>query len=79
MRKSPLMLSLSIVSTTVCRLIVELTPSRSNSFPPHSANPGMSTRNYVLNSSFPPKPLTDETQTLQDAGLLNAVVIQKFQ
>ncbi|SPO23793.1 related to SHP1 - potential regulatory subunit for Glc7p [Ustilago trichophora] len=44
----------------------------------NAANPGMSTRSYVLNSSFPPKPLTDESQTLQDAGLLNAVVIQKF-
>lgn len=50
------------------------------SFPrPYSANPGMSTRNYVLNSSFPPKPLADESLTLQDAGLLNSVVIQKFQ
>ena len=45
----------------------------------YSANPGMSTRNYVLNSSFPPKPLADESLTLQDAGLLNSVVIQKFQ
>lgn len=45
----------------------------------NAANPGMSTRNYVLTASFPPKPLTDESQTLQDAGLLNAVVIQKFQ
>ncbi|EST05184.1 SEP domain protein [Kalmanozyma brasiliensis GHG001] len=45
----------------------------------NAANPGMSSRDYVLNSSFPPKPLTDESQTLQDAGLLNAVVIQKFQ
>lgn len=44
-----------------------------------SANPVTSTRNYVLNASFPPKPLSDESQTLQDAGLLNAVVIQKFQ
>lgn len=43
------------------------------------ANPGMSTRNYVLSSSFPPKTLTDESQTLETAGLLNAVVIQKFQ
>lgn len=45
----------------------------------NSANPGMSTRNYTLNASFPPKPLADESQTLQEAGLLNAVVIQKFQ
>ncbi|KAJ1597365.1 hypothetical protein NDA14_005790 [Ustilago hordei] len=45
----------------------------------NAANPVTSTRNYVLNASFPPKPLSDESQTLQDAGLLNAVVIQKFQ
>ena len=45
----------------------------------NAANPGMSSRSYVLNASFPPKPLTDESQTLQEAGLLNAVVIQKFQ
>ncbi|CDU26396.1 related to SHP1-potential regulatory subunit for Glc7p [Sporisorium scitamineum] len=45
----------------------------------NAANPGMSTRNYTLNASFPPKPLADESQTLQEAGLLNAVVIQKFQ
>ncbi|SOV03886.1 related to SHP1 - potential regulatory subunit for Glc7p [Ustilago sp. UG-2017a] len=45
----------------------------------NAANPATSTRNYVLNASFPPKPLSDESQTLQDAGLLNAVVIQKFQ
>ncbi|GAC97461.1 hypothetical protein PHSY_005047 [Pseudozyma hubeiensis SY62] len=45
----------------------------------NAANPGMSTRSYVLTSSFPPKPLTDESQTLEQAGLLNAVVIQKFQ
>ncbi|CBQ73286.1 related to SHP1-potential regulatory subunit for Glc7p [Sporisorium reilianum SRZ2] len=44
----------------------------------NAANPGMSTRSYTLNASFPPKPLTDESLTLQDAGLLNAVVIQKF-
>lgn len=45
----------------------------------NAANPGMSSRSYVLNASFPPKPLTDETQTLQEAGLLNSVIIQKFQ
>lgn len=43
------------------------------------ANPGLSTRSYTLNASFPPKPLMDESLTLQEAGLLNAVVIQKFQ
>lgn len=32
---------------------------------------------FILTSSFPPKALTDDAQTLKDAGLLNAVVIQK--
>ncbi|KAN0065743.1 protein phosphatase regulator [Thecaphora frezii] len=45
----------------------------------NASHPGMSSRNYVLQSSFPPKPLTDETQTISAAGLINAVVIQKFQ
>ncbi|TKY89257.1 hypothetical protein EX895_001788 [Sporisorium graminicola] len=45
----------------------------------NAANPGLSTRSYTLNASFPPKPLMDESLTLQEAGLLNAVVIQKFQ
>jgi UBX domain-containing protein 1 len=35
-------------------------------------------RSYVLQMSFPPKPITDESQTLKDAGLVNAVVIQKW-
>ncbi|SPO36018.1 related to SHP1 - potential regulatory subunit for Glc7p [Pseudozyma flocculosa] len=45
----------------------------------NASHPGMSSRNYVLQASFPPKPLTDETQTIKDAGLVNSVVIQKFQ
>lgn len=32
---------------------------------------------FTLTTSFPPKALTDESQTLKEAGLLNAVVIQK--
>ncbi|EIE25240.1 ubiquitin-like protein [Coccomyxa subellipsoidea C-169] len=30
-----------------------------------------------LMSAYPPKPLTDENATLEQAGLLNAVIIQK--
>ncbi|KAF7811209.1 plant UBX domain-containing protein 4-like [Senna tora] len=36
-------------------------------------------RNYQLQMmGFPPKPLTDETQSIESAGLANSVVIQKF-
>lgn len=36
-------------------------------------------RNYKLQMmSFPPKLLTDETQSIEAAGLANSVVIQKF-
>ncbi|KDN42610.1 SEP-domain-containing protein [Tilletiaria anomala UBC 951] len=44
----------------------------------NAANAGMETRPYVLQTSFPPKPIEDESATLKDAGLLNAVVIQKW-
>ncbi|CAO1623333.1 unnamed protein product [Parajaminaea phylloscopi] len=35
-------------------------------------------RSYALQASFPPKPVEDEQQTLKDAGLINAVVLQKW-
>ncbi len=38
----------------------------------------MAGRDYVLMTTFPNKELTDETLTLADAKLLNAVVVQKF-
>ena len=44
----------------------------------NASHPGMSDRPYTLQSSFPPKPLTDETMTLKDAGLVNAVIILKW-
>lgn len=44
----------------------------------NAAHPGMASRSYVLQASFPPKPLTDEEATLKQAGLVGAVVIQKF-
>lgn len=44
----------------------------------NSSQPGMSTRSYALQASFPPKVFEDESQTLKDAGLVNAVVQQKW-
>ena len=35
-------------------------------------------RDYVLMTNFPKKVLTDETQTVEEAGLLGAVVHQKY-
>lgn len=36
-------------------------------------------RNYQLQTmGFPPKVLTDETETIEQAGLANSVIIQKF-
>ncbi|UZJ55949.1 hypothetical protein CBS101457_005269 [Exobasidium rhododendri] len=44
----------------------------------NTARPDAIERQYTLQSSFPPKPLTDESQSLKDAGLINSVVIQKW-
>ena len=33
---------------------------------------------YSLNAGFPLKPLTDDTQTIAEAGLINAVIVQKL-
>ena len=44
-----------------------------------SSRPGESSRPYILRSSFPPKPLTDENVSLADAGLLNSVIVQTSQ
>ncbi|KAK0569790.1 protein phosphatase regulator [Tilletia horrida] len=44
-----------------------------------ASRPGMAARPYTLHASFPPKPLpSDETVTIKDAGLLSAVVIQRW-
>ncbi|KAM3589154.1 protein phosphatase regulator [Umbelopsis sp. WA50703] len=45
----------------------------------NASRPGEANRSYVLRSSFPPKPLSDETLTLADAGLLNSVIVQTNQ
>ncbi|KAJ1976555.1 protein phosphatase regulator [Dimargaris xerosporica] len=36
-------------------------------------------RPFILQTNFPTKALTDESQTVKDANLLNAVVVQKYQ
>ena len=45
----------------------------------NASQPGMASRPYILQTSFPPQPLADESQNVKDAGLVNAVVIQKLQ
>ena len=44
-----------------------------------SSSPQMSTRTFILLTTFPNKQLTDMGQTLAEANLLNAVVVQRFQ
>ena len=44
----------------------------------NSASAASSTREYVLQTTFPNKELTDHTQNLKEAGLINAVVVQKW-
>jgi UBX domain-containing protein 1 len=44
----------------------------------NASHPGMTARAYTLQASFPPKPLTDEAMSIQEAGLINSVVIQKW-
>ncbi|KAJ8265241.1 hypothetical protein COCON_G00143400 [Conger conger] len=43
-----------------------------------AARPVMAAAEFVLMTTFPNKELTDETQTLQDANLLNAVIVQRL-
>ncbi|XP_010873828.1 NSFL1 cofactor p47 isoform X1 [Esox lucius] len=42
------------------------------------ARPMMAATEFVLMTTFPNKELTDESQTLQDANLLNAVIVQRL-
>ncbi|KAF8973462.1 hypothetical protein BGZ46_009836 [Entomortierella lignicola] len=44
----------------------------------NASTAGESSRNYVLQTTFPKKDLVDVQQTLKDAGLLNAVVLQRY-
>lgn len=43
-----------------------------------SARPAMAATEFVLMTTFPNKELTDEDQTLKDANLLNAVIVQRL-
>ncbi|KAK4045960.1 protein phosphatase regulator [Microbotryomycetes sp. JL201] len=43
----------------------------------NASGPGQSASDYVLQTTFPSRELTDEGQTLSDAGLLGSVVVQK--
>lgn len=42
------------------------------------ARPAMAAREFVLMTTFPNKDITDESQTLQEANLLNAVIVQRL-
>jgi len=44
----------------------------------NSASATSRSREYVLQTTFPNKELTDKMQTVKDAGLVNAVVVQKW-
>ncbi|KAF3094861.1 hypothetical protein TWF594_000087 [Orbilia oligospora] len=44
----------------------------------NASNTASRSRNYVLQTTFPPKELKEMDQVLKDAGLLNAVVVQKW-
>lgn len=43
-----------------------------------AARPAMAAREFVLMTTFPNKELTDESSTLQQSGLLNAVIVQRL-
>uniref|UniRef100_A0A8B9LID4 NSFL1 (p97) cofactor (p47) n=1 Tax=Astyanax mexicanus TaxID=7994 RepID=A0A8B9LID4_ASTMX len=43
-----------------------------------SARPAMAAAEFVLMTTFPNKELTDESQTLKEANLLNAVIVQRL-
>ncbi|XP_076024072.1 NSFL1 cofactor p47 isoform X2 [Genypterus blacodes] len=44
-----------------------------------TARPAMAAREFALMTTFPNKELSDESQTLQQANLLNAVIVQRLQ
>lgn len=43
-----------------------------------SARSSFASRPFKLQSSYPPKTLDNEDQTLSDAGLLNTVIFQRI-
>ncbi|KAJ3057092.1 hypothetical protein HK097_000556 [Rhizophlyctis rosea] len=44
----------------------------------NASRSGEAARNYVLQTTFPVKVLTDDAASIKDAGLLNAVVAQRY-
>ncbi|WAQ82657.1 hypothetical protein PtA15_3A20 [Puccinia triticina] len=42
------------------------------------SNPALATRPYALQTTFPSRDLTDDNQTIKEAGVLGAVVIQRY-
>ncbi|CAG8514580.1 1366_t:CDS:10 [Paraglomus brasilianum] len=44
----------------------------------NASRAGEASRGYILQTTFPTKELTDESQTLTDASLLNSVVVQRY-
>jgi UBX domain-containing protein 1 len=36
-------------------------------------------RQYILQTTFPVKQLEDNNQTIKEAGLLNSVIVQRYQ
>ena len=42
-----------------------------------SSRPDLAATSYVLMTTHPRRELTDDTQTLSDANLLNALIIQR--
>ena len=63
------------------RLVTKFNPTQTVADIVHFINlsrAGESQRSYVLQTTFPNKELTDLSLTLEAAGLLNAVVVQKY-
>ncbi|KAJ3044200.1 hypothetical protein HDV00_002878 [Rhizophlyctis rosea] len=44
----------------------------------NASRPGEASRAYILQTTFPVKELSDNNATIKDAGLLNAVVVQRY-
>ncbi|PLW28428.1 hypothetical protein PCANC_20810 [Puccinia coronata f. sp. avenae] len=42
------------------------------------SNPALAARPYALQTTFPSRDLTDDNQTIKEAGILGAVVIQRY-
>ena len=58
--------------------VISLTSRHTSLAPPLSSQPSMSSANYVLMTTFPNRELSEPTLTLQQANLLNAVIVQRI-